>query len=66
MTTTTDEVRLLTPAEAANALAISISQLDQLVKAKVVTPVRLTPTGNRRLRVADLAALVNETTTQDD
>ena len=63
MTSTLDEVQLLTPAEAAEALAISVSQLDRLVKAGVVKPVRLTTNGNRRFRVADLAALV---TTQEE
>lgn len=64
MTTTLDEVQLLTPAEAAEALAISVSQLDRLVKAGVIRPVRLTPNANRRFRVADLAALV--TTKEED
>ena len=63
MTTTLDEVRLLTPAEAAEALAISVSQLDRLVKQNVIGPVRLTKNGNRRFRVADLARLV---TTQEE
>jgi excisionase family DNA binding protein len=58
MASTLTEVQLLTPAEAAEALAISVSQLDRLVKAGVIRPVRLTKNGNRRFRVADLARLV--------
>jgi DNA-binding transcriptional MerR regulator len=65
MTSTLDEVRLGTPAEAAEALAISVRQLDRLVRAGVIKPVRLTANGNRRFRVADLAALAS-TTKEDD
>jgi len=64
MTTTLDEVRLLTPAEAADALAISVSQLDRLVQSGMLKPVRLTKNGHRRFRIVDLAALV--TTDEED
>ena len=66
MTAIADEVQLLTPAQAAAALAVSRRQLDRLVDAGVLTPVRLTPGGNRRFRVADLAALVNETNEEEN
>lgn len=58
MTTIADELQLLTPAQAAAALAVSRRQLDRLVDAGVLTPVRLLPNGNRRFRLADLRGLV--------
>ena len=61
MTRTLDEVRLLRPAEAAAVLGVSVRQLDRLVEAGRLQPVRLTENGNRRFRVRDLDALVNPT-----
>lgn len=61
-----DDVRLLaTPAEAAAALAISRTTLDRMVAEGLLHPVRLLPGVNRRFRVADLAALVNETNEEE-
>ena len=51
------DVRLLRPREAADVLALSVRQLDRLVEAGVVQPVRLVPNGNRRFRLRDLPAL---------
>ena len=47
MSAIADEVQLLTPAQAAAALAVSRRQLDRLVDAGVLKPVRLLPNGNR-------------------
>jgi len=60
-TNTLDDVRLLRPREAAALLDISLRQVDRLVDAGVLRPVRLVKNGNRRFRVADLAALVTTT-----
>jgi DNA-binding transcriptional MerR regulator len=61
-----DDVRLLRPREAAEALGISIAQLDRLVQREVLRPIRLTQNGNRRFRVADLRALVEANQTEED
>ncbi len=58
MTTTTEDLRLVGPREAADVLALSLRQLDRLVDAGVVRPSRLTERGHRRFRIIDLAALV--------
>lgn len=61
-TTIESELRLLlTPAEAAKALGISIRTLDQLVAEDRLPAVRLRPGGNRRFRRSDLMRLAQET-----
>ena len=61
-----DEVRLLRPREAADLLGVSVRQIDRIVDAGTLRPVRLLPGGNRRFRLADLAALVNDETNEED
>ena len=52
-----DRVQLVKSRRAAALLDISPRQLDRLVEAKVLQPVRLTERGHRRFRMGDLLAL---------
>lgn len=61
-----DDLRLLRPREAADLLGVSVRQIDRIVDAGTLRPVRLLPGGNRRFRLADLAALVNDETNEED
>jgi excisionase family DNA binding protein len=65
MTQTLDDLRLLRPREAADLLGVSVRQIDRMVDAGTLRPVRLLPGGNRRFR-ADLAALITDTKEDDD
>lgn len=56
---TLDEVMLLRSREAAELLGVSLRQLDRLVEAGAIKPIRLTPGGNRRYRLRDLAQLID-------
>ena len=56
-----DDVRLLRAREAAEVLSVSIRSLDKLVDDGHLRAVKLHPTGHRRFRVRDLAALVAAT-----
>ena len=58
MSATLDDLRLLRPREAADLLGVSVRQLDRLIDAGVVRPVRLSENGNRRIRLRDLRELV--------
>jgi DNA-binding transcriptional MerR regulator len=58
MRTTQEDVRLLRPREAADLLGVSVRQLDRLIVAGVVRPIRLSENGNRRIRLRDLRELV--------
>ncbi len=53
-----DRVQLVRSRDAAAVLDVSRRQLDRLVAAGRLTPVRLTEGGHRRFRIRDIVALV--------
>jgi excisionase family DNA binding protein len=65
MATTALHDRLLRPRETADKLGVSVRQLDRLIEAGAIRPVRLTRNGNRRFRATDVAALVAGETKED-
>ena len=66
MTQTLDDLRLLRPARGGRPAGVALRQIDRMVDAGPLRPVRLLPGGNRRFRVADLAALVNTNEEESD
>jgi excisionase family DNA binding protein len=64
--TMTTPVQLLTATKTAEALAVSARQVDRLVDAGVLRPVRLTEGGHRRFRLTDIAQLVANRQLQED
>ena len=61
MTTTEhplDELRLVSAREAADALGYSVAQLDRIVAAGAIKPIRLVAGGHRRFRISDIRQLV--------
>ena len=63
---TLDDLRLLRAREAADLLGLSVRQLDRLIDAGVVSPIRLSENGNRRIRLRDLRELVANDHEEED